>query len=72
MQGLGRLLQGGSQKKKMNYRAKAILEHMRKYTLTSDQLINMSDIEVMVHSRESKRAMEKINQDFPSLEYEFK
>jgi len=56
----------------MNERAKAILEHMRKYTLTSEKLINMSDIEVMAHGRESKRAMEKINQDFPSLNYEFK
>lgn len=69
---MGGLFQGGSQKTKMNDRKTAILEHLKKYTLTDTQLMNMSDIEIMTHSREAKIAMNKINEDFPPEIHQFK
>ena len=48
----------------MNEKSKAILSHMRKYTLTMEQIEQFSDLEWDIHLKESKDSMQDIENEF--------
>ena len=50
---------------KLEGKAKAIYEHMEKYTVTSEQLINMTDQEWWEHRLASDVESMRINIEYP-------
>jgi hypothetical protein len=48
----------------MKTRRDAILEHLRKYTLSSKQISEMSDLEYDLHCRECENDMKEINESY--------
>jgi hypothetical protein len=48
----------------MKTRRDAILEHLRKYTPSSKQISEMSDLEYDLHCRECENDMKEINESY--------
>jgi hypothetical protein len=46
----------------MKTKRDALLEHLRKYTLSSKQICEMSDLEYDLHCMECKNDMKEINE----------
>ena len=57
---------------KLDGKAKAIYEHMKKYILSSDQIIKMTDDEWMAHRVMSKIDADKIDLKYPEKQVKFK
>jgi hypothetical protein len=48
----------------MKTKKEAVLEHLRKYTLSSKQISEMSDLEYDLHCMESENDMKEINESY--------